>query len=80
MDDQRKSNWALRCAVVGVLLLIAYPLSLGPVLYFTQGIESDEVIFIYSLYTPLELLGMYVPAVHSALDVYLSFWIPQFGP
>ncbi|MES2790141.1 MAG: hypothetical protein V4719_11000 [Planctomycetota bacterium] len=75
MDNKRRVSWGRWFAIVGALLFIAYPLSLGPVFYFTQGTESDEVMLLYSLYTPLELLGQYIPAFHSAMDVYLSFWM-----
>ncbi len=77
MDDKRKSTWGWWCAIACGFLLIAYPLSLGPVLYFTQGIENDEVIFLYSLYTPLEWLGQLVPPFYTGLVWYLELWVPH---
>jgi hypothetical protein len=63
------SLWIL-WAIVG--LLVAYPLSIGPMAKFYQGRRAPTAV--ETLYAPIASLYYHSPAAHKALEWYLHLW------
>lgn len=83
MEEKRKPKRWLMWLVVGLLLLIAYPLSLGPVRWAAQHISvSGNGIIAQCLevfYSPLVwLVWNDIQPVADWLDWYSEVW--QIGP
>jgi len=63
-------------AVVSVAVLVAYPLSMGPMLWLsTHGYLSDGARQVLSrLYEPLWVVAGYTPFLKQFLHWYVRFW------
>ena len=71
MEEQRKPrNWGLWLAI-GLVLLVAYLLSLGP---YALLVFWGVIPPLHWLYTPLEQF----PSFYSWLDGYGAWWIITF--
>jgi hypothetical protein len=53
-------------------LLLAYPLSLGPVVKYYKSRHPPEAV--YAFYRPLKLLAEKVPAIEKPFLWYLDLW------
>ena len=79
MDEKRKSRpWAV-WLVVGLVLLVAYPLSMGPVLYLMFDGSGPSPVYesVTTLYAPLLPL-LHEPAANpitSAYQGYVLWWL-----
>jgi hypothetical protein len=70
--DERHSSWGAR-VVFALMLLLLYPLSVGPVAWLTaHGYLPGFVVYVYM---PLQGLYMALPApIREAFDAYVQWW------
>jgi len=74
--------------MVFAVLLLAYPLSLGPVLRYQlhhngqvwRSITNGRIIFYPKFYEPLAWLGGNVPYVQKAMSWYVDLWDDHYWP
>ena len=63
MEKKRGGWWALWCVVAMIAVFIAYPLSLGPVLWFAEKLgvlhRMDDVLYLF--YAPLFYAVKFLP-------------------
>lgn len=82
MKEKRKTTrWGL-WVVVALVLLVAYPLSQGPVFWLCDHNEGAQLLYSYVggyVYYPLRLLYNIGP-FHDVMLRYLNFWSPLVGP
>jgi hypothetical protein len=79
-DDENKSMAHLnRSLIAAVLVLVVYPLSVGPVAFIagiTTGRRPHGLVF-EVLYTPLELTAQAVPAIGRPLGDYFDVFFEE---
>jgi hypothetical protein len=65
-------------ALIVPLLLIAYPLSIGPVYWMLsrEGVPPVAWTVIGAVYAPLGFVSEYIPPLKRAIELYLYWWIP----
>jgi len=69
VQDKPGSLWIIWLIVV---LLIGYPLSVGPVAKYYRHRKTPQSVIVF--YTPLEVLYHKSQTVHSVFDWYLRMW------
>ncbi|MDB5341513.1 MAG: hypothetical protein JWN70_7132 [Planctomycetaceae bacterium] len=78
MKAQRKPRGRLTWPVVGLVLLVAYLLSFGPVsslLIWHLRADSIWRKVLLVAYYPIEYACLRVPMLNDLAEWYLSFWI-----
>jgi hypothetical protein len=85
MRERRKPSWIVWGSIAFMLMLIAYPLSIGPAVYLLDsrpghlaadliGIEGVERIF-HVVYAPLEFLVTHCPEyLQNGVETYVDWW------
>jgi hypothetical protein len=85
MSNRRKQSWIVWGSIAFVLMLLAYPLSIGPAVYFLDsglshpaadliGTEGVERIF-HVVYAPLGFLVTHCPKyVQNGVEAYVDWW------
>jgi hypothetical protein len=77
MNEQPKRSRTIGIlATLFVALLVAYPLSLGPIVWLDErGYFSESAHpVLEAIYLPLFAVGKYVPAIGYIIEEYISFW------
>jgi hypothetical protein len=73
--DKPKRRWPTYLAVVLVLLLIVYPLSIGPAAVAMYRLKSDAFITVMGIcYKPVVLSASTTPQTENMLDEYVTWW------
>ncbi len=78
MDDRRETSETSRMGpslAFAALVLIAYPLSVGPMVRLAEnGYIAEDNAFFTAIYVPLAFLVERVPAIKVVLFSYLGLW------
>lgn len=77
MEEKRKPRSWLTWLVIGLVLLVAYPLSQGPVVWLSSHGKINETTCRYmdAFYLPVHLVTIRAPRVWKAYHSYLRWWI-----
>ncbi|MAG95053.1 MAG: hypothetical protein CMJ48_15110 [Planctomycetaceae bacterium] len=75
-EQDQKRGWGFWVAVVVLLLLVAYPLSIGPVIWCldTGRLPQSSVPAWEVFYAPVLWAWKNVPAAEHVLDWYDDLW------
>lgn len=73
----RRERWAKRTAIAMILVLAAYPISIGPVIWFSHNgwFPNWAARPLAYLYFPLDYLET-VPPLGQILEWYMEAWTP----
>ncbi len=81
-DDQKKKPTAgLWITIALIVVLVGYPLSIGPALYVATRRPNPEaaIEIVWPVYRPLGALAEHFPRLRDLMHSYVSHWVfPDF--
>ncbi|MDB5341225.1 MAG: hypothetical protein JWN70_6844 [Planctomycetaceae bacterium] len=78
MEEKQKSRPWLTWLAVGVVVVVAYPLSEGPMIALGLNGYLPRWLDNLPIYLPLHLLGEQIPPIAEWTSWYCGFWIEPF--
>jgi hypothetical protein len=75
-DEPKERSRAWMWAALAIMLVFAYPLSMGPAMDWADSHGHSNTVFAF--YRPLFWAGKW-PAFHRAMNWYLSHWNMYMG-
>lgn len=75
MEEKRKPRRWSTWLVVGLVLLVAYPLSMGPMVFLTIKGYLPQWMVDRHIYNPLVMLGDHVPWIGKVLVWHCNWWM-----
>ncbi len=81
MTSRKHPSVAFWATVVVVVVLVVYPLSMGPALYVSARLPDPEagIEIVWPVYRPLDSLAKHSPRLRNLMRWYVSLWVfPDF--